>query len=79
MKANENIEPLPCPFCGEIPDVREAINQIGAWGVFCINFGNDQSKESGCDIMPRTAWYLSSDNQNGKSTAITLWNKRQTK
>ena len=67
-------EPLPCPFCGAIPDVRQDIRVGKFWIVVCANFGDSRkpSEESGCVIMPTTAWCPD------KSMAIALWNKRPT-
>jgi hypothetical protein len=66
------MEVLPCPFCGAKPELREAMNKIGAWGVFCANFDS----ENGCDIMPRTPWYLPTTEIDARARAIEVWNKR---
>lgn len=66
------MEVLPCPFCGAIPDVREAMNIEGAWAVICANF----DEVNGCDIMPRTKWYLPEGDKDGKTRAIEVWNRR---
>jgi len=59
---------LPCPFCGAMPDVREALDKEGDWAVGCANFD--------CYIMPRTKWYLSYGDKDAKTRAIEVWNRR---
>ena len=65
-------EILPCPFCGANPDVREAINHDGAWCVVCANV----NEQNGCEVMPRTRWYLHDGEKDGRSRAIAAWNRR---
>lgn len=69
---------LSCPFCGKIPNIEQARNDQRAWAVICNNFGdgNTPPEESGCKVMPRTAWYISFNGENGKERAIRIWNKR---
>ena len=66
------MNPLPCPFCGAIPDVREALNHEGVYAVICANF----DEKEGCDMMPATKWYLPTEEADGKTRAIAVWNRR---
>lgn len=67
--------PLPCPFCGAEPDVREALNIKDIYCVVCSNF----DEKEGCEIMPATKWYLPAKEADGKTHAISAWNRRANK
>lgn len=59
--------PLPCPWCGQNPEVRAALNLKTVWMVTCV--GN-------CQIAPRTPWMAYPDKDN-REEAIKVWNSRK--
>jgi hypothetical protein len=67
--------PKPCPFCGAMPDVRPALNFPTVFAVICSGL----HQEDGCEIVPRTKWYIPADGVDGRTRAIAAWNKRDEK
>lgn len=60
----DEIEILPCPFCGSVPLVY---NGNSGWHVCCVAWEKDRSA---CEIGPST------DGHKTKAEAIAIWNRR---
>ena len=67
------MKPLPCPFCGHIPNVTDKERGYdGGWAVVCENvMPTCGPPEIGCDTQPRTLPHTSAE------AAIQSWNKRR--
>ena len=69
-----SIRPLPCPFCGSIPEAgvapsKDSDRDYGKTErgyVCCINYA--------CAIRPKVATIMPAE--RGKESAISLWNIR---
>ncbi len=60
--SEENIELLPCPFCGVVPIIRTTAHDIEKWNIICVN--------TICMLYPKTPPL------DGKEKAIDVWNHR---